>query len=74
MSSQSQPSLADLEHALAVAAYLVMRHGDLYIPLLERFEREVEAARRGNPASRARRILEDYRDAGARKAIRSSHP
>mgnify|MGYP000887929833 FL=1 len=67
-------SLDDLERALALAAFLVARYGARFAPILERVEREIAEARRGDPAQRAQRILEDYRDAGARKAIRSSHP
>ena len=68
--SKHPSSLDDLERALALAAFLVARHG----PILERVEREIEEARRADPAERAQRILERYRDAGGVKAIRSSQP
>lgn len=67
-------SLDDLERALALAAFLVARHGNRFAPILERVEREIEEARRADPAERAQRILERYRDAGGVKAIRSSQP
>lgn len=62
-----------LRAALVVAAYIVMRHGDLYAPILERLEREYEEiAARERPLDRARRILEAYTVEGGRKAILSS--
>lgn len=52
------PDIADLEKALAVVAYIVLRHGDAYAPLLDRLEREVEEARRRTShRDRAQRIL-----------------
>lgn len=48
----------DLETALAVAAYIVLRHGDAYLPVLDRLEREVEEQRRrSSHRDRAQRIL-----------------
>lgn len=38
------PTIAEIENALRVVAYGVVRHGDAYVPLLERLERELEAA------------------------------
>ncbi len=50
---------SELERGLAVAAYLVVRHGDAYVPVLERLEREVEAERnRVDHRARASRILQ----------------
>lgn len=52
------PSLADLDEALTLAAFIVLRHGDAYAPIMERLEREIEEAKRQAPSSdRARRIL-----------------
>jgi hypothetical protein len=65
-------SLERLERALAVMAYVVLRHGAVYAPILARLEREVEAARRDDPLVRARRILDAYTDVGGRKAMRLS--
>ncbi|WP_210168364.1 hypothetical protein [Hyphomicrobium sulfonivorans] len=48
-----------LEHGVAQMAYIVLRHGKVYAPLLERLEGALDAARNG-PEARARRILEDY--------------
>ena len=43
-----------LEHALVLAAYIVLRHGATYAPYVDRLEKELEAARRktaeGNPS------------------------
>jgi len=47
-----------LENALAVAAYLVMRHGDAYAPVFSRLEAEVEAERTaGSTRQRAAAVL-----------------
>ena len=66
-------SLERLERALAVVAYVILRHGAVYAPILERLEREVEVARRDDPMTRAKHILDGYTDVGGRKAIRLSH-
>lgn len=53
-------SLAEMEKFLAVAAYLVVRHGEAYTPTFERLEKEVEAARhRVDQRTRAQRVLSD---------------
>lgn len=49
-----------LERALVLAAYIVVRHGPVYAPYVDRLERELEAARRNDPTERAKRILETY--------------
>lgn len=55
-------SLAELEKFLAVAAYLVVRHGEAYTPTFERLEKEVDAARhRVDQRSRALRVLADLK-------------
>ena len=63
------PSLAELERYLALAAYLVVRHGDVYVPTFERLEYEVEQGRRqfGN-RERAQRVLADLMKDGIRHA------
>ena len=61
-----------IERALVVLARIVLRHGPQYAPLLERLEKELEAARRNDPAERARRILQTYTAEGGLKAMRSS--
>lgn len=62
-------SLADLEQCLAVAAYLVVRHGDAYVPTFDRFEREVEEARaKGSDRGRAQRVLSDLMKKGVTSA------
>jgi len=54
-------------------AYIVLRHGPVYGPYIDRLEGELEAARRNDPTERAKRILETYTVEGGRNAIRSSH-
>jgi hypothetical protein len=61
------------DRTIALAAYIVLRHGLVYAPFIDRLERELEAARRDDPTERARRILQAYTVEGGRKAIRSSH-
>lgn len=57
--AREAPSLAELEEALTGLAYIVLRHGEVYAPLMERLEREVEEAKRRAPSAvRARRILD----------------
>lgn len=72
--------LRRIEEIVAQMAWLVLRHGDVYAPLLERLEHELQAARtREPPADRARRLLAavttqaQIPSAGAGNAIRSSH-
>jgi hypothetical protein len=49
-----------MERALVLAAYVVVRHGPVYAPLLERLERELKIARRNDPTERAKRILRTH--------------
>lgn len=52
------PSLAEIDEALTLAAFIVLRHGEAYAPIMERLEREIDEARRRAPSTdRARRIL-----------------
>ena len=47
-----------LEKRLAVMAYIVSRHGDVYAPLMECIEHELEETRkRGSARDRAQQIL-----------------
>jgi hypothetical protein len=63
--------LADLERAYAMLAYVVINHGDAYLPLLDRMEREIVHARRAQSGiERARQVLETYTLDGGMKAIR----
>lgn len=71
--NNGEVSLERLERALAVVAYIVVRHGNVYAPILERLEREVEAARRNDPTVRAQRILEAYTAVGGLNTMRLSH-
>lgn len=53
--------LEQLEHALFVMAEIVLLHGPVYAPYLDRLEKEIELARKGNPADRAKAIMLAYR-------------
>jgi len=67
-------TLERIERALVTMAYIVVRHGPAYAPILDRLEREAEEMRRQEaPVDRARRLLEAYTLDGGRKAILSSH-
>jgi hypothetical protein len=58
-----------LERAIVTLAYVVVRHGPRYAPLLERLEEEYRQ-RFSDPVDRARAIVDRYRSAGQRaKAI-----
>ena len=59
----AQSLIERLERALALAAYIVLKHGPVYAPYLDRLESELEAARRTDEVERANRILEAYGDA-----------
>ncbi|WP_421849970.1 hypothetical protein [Oricola sp.] len=51
-------STADLEQALAACAYIVLQHGDAYVPLVDRLEDELAERRKCESARvRAARIL-----------------
>jgi hypothetical protein len=58
-------SLEELERALAFVAAVVVRYGEAYAPILDRLDREVEAARRNGATARARRILDEFRASAA---------
>lgn len=58
--SEASACVARLERALVLAAYVVLRHGDVYAPYLDRLEKELEAARADDPAARAKAVLDRY--------------
>ena len=59
-----------LERAFALAAYVVVRHGEAYAPLFDRLEAELRSVRRASaPVERARRVLQAYTVEGGVKAI-----
>lgn len=59
------PTLAELEQHLATVACVVARHGDTYLPLFERLEREVEMARaNASTRDRALRLAREMAGAG----------
>jgi hypothetical protein len=54
----SAQTVERIERSLAVVAYIVVRHGEAYAPLLDRLEEELEAARKvTSHRDRAQRIL-----------------
>ncbi|WWT39836.1 hypothetical protein [Microcystis phage Mwe-JY25] len=59
MSAPEPMDLPRLEQALAVAAYVVLRHGPLYAPIMERLRDERDAMARSiaGPEGEARRLL-----------------
>ena len=64
------PMIERIERALVVLAFLIERDGDVYVPLYEKFEAELQELKaREDTKSRARRRLEAYSEAGALKAI-----
>jgi len=67
-------TIEELEEVIAFAAFVVLRYGEVYAPLLDRLESELIAMRRAQaPRDRARQILETYTRDGGAKAIASSH-
>ncbi|WP_426442892.1 hypothetical protein [Bradyrhizobium genosp. P] len=58
----SEPvTIARLERALAICAYLVVRDGAVVVPLYERLERDLAKLRQTQDAmGRAKRLLETY--------------
>lgn len=61
-----------LEEAIALLAYIVLRHGAVYAPLLERAEKELIAFRQKqqDPMVRAERLLRAYTREGGLSMIR----
>jgi hypothetical protein len=60
---------AEFVRSFRGAAHMARADGDI----VDRLERELEAARRDDPMVRARRILAAYTDDGGRNAMRLSH-
>jgi hypothetical protein len=53
--------IARIERALVLAAYIVASPGNnVYAPSIDRLEKELEAARKADPAARANAILDRY--------------
>ncbi|MCW2086690.1 UNVERIFIED_ORG: hypothetical protein M2193_008865 [Bradyrhizobium japonicum] len=48
---------AQLLADIALVSEIILEHGEKYAPLLDRLEQELEARRRDDPVSRARRHL-----------------
>jgi hypothetical protein len=73
MSADDIP-LDRMQRALVTMAYIVIRHGPAYAPILDRLERElVERQSSESPLARAQRLLEAHTLDGGRKAILSNH-
>ena len=62
-----------LERALVLAVQIVLQHGAVYAPYIDRLEIELEKARKTDPTERAKRILERYTVDGDENAMRLSH-
>lgn len=70
-SNDLPPTAEEIREGLVTWAYVVEKYGERYAPILERLEREYEAAMRREPAiDRARRILAAHSREGDRKAMR----
>ncbi len=54
-----------LEEGLWVAAMLVKYHGEEFLFLIDRLEREIEKLKKDDPVIRAEKILARYTVAGA---------
>lgn len=62
-------TIAELEQCLAVAAFLVVRHGDAYVHTFERLEREVDELRqRAGKRDRAQQVLASIMKGGLKGA------
>lgn len=69
---QRQPvTIERIERALVLMAHVVMLDGEVYLPIFNRLEEELQAARRQRDTMfRARQIVEGYTVGGGVKAIR----
>ena len=72
-SASTLPLVERIERALVLAAQIVLQHGPVYAPYIDRLEMELEKARKTDPTERARRILERYTVDGEENAMRLSH-
>jgi len=66
------PLVERIERALVLAAQIVLQHGPVYAPYIDRLEMELEKARKTDPTERAKRILERYTVDGAENTMRLS--
>jgi hypothetical protein len=72
MQQRDEITLERLERALVTMAYLVVRYGAVYAPILDAIEKEIaEHRNREAPVERARRLLSAYTIEGGSKAILS---
>lgn len=69
--TQQPVTIERLERGLALLAFLVVRDGEVYAPLFEKLERDIEVMRaRQDTVGRARQMMENYKVVGGMKAIR----
>lgn len=67
---QELPLIERIERALVLLAYFIERDGEVYVPIYERFEAELEQLRpKQDTKDRARRLLASYSRSGGQKAI-----
>jgi hypothetical protein len=69
------PSLIErIERALELLAYFIEVHGDVHVPMYQKFEAELkELKKKEDTKDRARRLLLAYKRSGERKAIASKN-
>lgn len=73
VAASTTPLVERIERALVLAAQIVLQHGPVYAPYIDRLEMELEKARKTDPTERAKRILERYTVDGDTNAMRLSH-
>jgi len=68
--AEGQCTVARIERALVVLAYLIELDGDVHLKMYERLEQDLEELTRGEAVKdRARRRLRAYADEAGRKTI-----
>ncbi len=69
---QHQPVTVErLERGLVLLAHIIAMDGEVYLPLFNKLEEELQSARRKQSTmDRAMQIVENYTSAGGLKAIR----
>lgn len=64
------PMIERIERALVLLAYFIELDGEIYVPMYEKFEVELEGLKRKEDTkARAQRLLLSYSEAGGLKAI-----
>lgn len=62
MPNQGELSNHEIRSMLRIIAAIVLHEGAAYLPILERLKREYDAAQKNDPATYARRLLEELTD------------